>query len=489
MPQGFFYICTTYERKKKMKKISLTDITLRENSKEHENSLSFKEIIETAKILDKLNVDTINIAPIINEKVDALLVRTLTSAVKKSSLSIPVGVTKESVDIAWKAISSAVKPRLCVELPLSTVQMEFNFGLKATDILPLIKDLVSRCKELCDNVEFSAVDATRSEDAFLIDALTTAIEAGATTVTICDTAGTLMPHEISAFIESLYEKTPKLNDVALAIRCSDELSMATACSAAAILAGVTEINVGINSNLAPSIKNIAQLINTRGDDGGFYSDIKTTNLLRSINQIQWLTKSKGEKKSPFQTGIKDVEAKEIKLDIKDDKPTLAKFINKLGYELSDEDLSKVYETFTNLAEKKSVSTKELEAIIASTAMQVPPTYKLVSFVINSGNTINATASVHFQKNGEDLFGLAMGDGPIDASFFAIEQITGQHYELDDFQIQAVTEGREAMGSALVKLRYNGKLYSGNGISTDIIGSSILAYLNALNKIIFEESHK
>ena len=142
-----------------------------------------------------------------------------------------------------------------------------------------------------------------------------------------------------------------------------------------------------------------------------------------------------------------------------------------------------------MAEKKTVGTKELEAIIASTAMQVPPTYKLVSFVINSGNTINATANIHFKKNEEDLFGLAIGDGPIDASFFAIEQITGQHYELDDFQIQAITEGREAMGSSLVKLRFNGKIYSGNGISTDIIGSSIRAYLNALNKIVFEETQK
>ena len=122
-------------------------------------------------------------------------------------------------------------------------------------------------------------------------------------------------------------------------------------------------------------------------------------------------------------------------------------------------------------------------------MQVPPTYKLVSFVINSGNIINATANIHFKKDDQDHFGLAVGDGPIDAAFLAIEQITGHHYELDDFQIQAVTEGREAMGSTLVKLRANGKLYSGNGISTDIIGSSIRAYLNALNKIAYEENHR
>ena len=485
----FFTRLPIYERMIDMKKISLTDVTLRESSKGQENSLSFKEIIETAKILDKLDVDIINIAPIINEKVDTLLVRTITSAVKNSALSIPVGITKESVDIAWKAISSAVKPRLSVELPVSTVQMEFNSGLKAANVLDLIDTLVRKSKDLCNDVDFSALDATRSEKDFLVTALTTAINAGATTVTVCDTAGMLMPHEMEVFINSLYESIPLLKTVTLAVRCSDELSMATACAATAIRAGATEINVAVNSGVTPSIKEIALLIKTRGDDGGYYSDIKTTNLHRSINQIHWLTKSKGEKKSPFQTGIKNTQTKDVELDANDDMPTLEKFIKKLGYELSAEDLTKVYETFIRLAEKKSVGTRELEAIIASTAMQVPSTYKLVSFVINSGNTINATANIHFQKNGEDLLGLATGDGPIDASFFAIEHITGQHYELDDFQIQAVTEGREAMGSALVKLRYNGKLYSGNGISTDIIGSSILAYLNALNKIVFEESHK
>lgn len=472
-----------------MKKINLTDVTLRENSTGRENSLSFKEIVETAKILDKLHVDTIYIAPILNDKVDTLLVRTLTSAVKNSAISIPVGITKESVDKAWNAVSSAVKPRLCVELPVSTVQMEFNSNMKAADVISLIDTLVGESRELCENVEFAAMDATRSENDFLVKALQTAISAGASVVTLCDTAGTMMPHEINDFIRSLYEKIPSLKDVTLSVRCSNELSMATACAATAIKAGATEINVSINAGIAPSIKEVAMLIKTRGDDSGYSCGIKTTNLHRSINQINWLTKSKSEKGSPFQTGVKKDTTKDFKLDVNDDISTVEKIIKTLGYDLSNEDLSNVYETFIDLAEKKSVGTKELEAIIASAAMQVPPAYKLISFVINSGNTINATANVQFRKDGKDLYGLAVGDGPIDASFFAIEQITGQHYELDDFQIQAVTQGREAMGSALVKLRYNGKLYSGNGISTDIIGSSILAYLNALNKIVFEEKHK
>jgi len=147
----------------------------------------------------------------------------------------------------------------------------------------------------------------------------------------------------------------------------------------------------------------------------------------------------------------------------------------------------VYNEFKNIAEKKTVTAKELEAIIASVALQVPNTYSLETYVINSGNIINSTANLEIIKEGQTLRGVGIGDGPIDAAFVAIEQVIGHHYELDDFQIQSVTEGREAMGHALIKLRNNGKLYAGTGISTDIIGASIRAYINALNKIVYEEN--
>ena len=160
----------------------------------------------------------------------------------------------------------------------------------------------------------------------------------------------------------------------------------------------------------------------------------------------------------------------------------------MGYDLSDEDNAKVYEAFLRVARKKQfVGTRELDAIIASTALQVPTTYRIDNYVINCGNVITATANILLDRQGEKLRGVGVGDGPIDAAFLAIEQIIGHKYELDDFQIQTVTEGRDAMGSALVKLRADGRVYSGNGISTDIIGASIRAYLSALNKIIYEES--
>ena len=167
--------------------------------------------------------------------------------------------------------------------------------------------------------------------------------------------------------------------------------------------------------------------------------------------------------------------------------SVSKIIKKRGYDLSAEDLKKVYGEFIRLSDKKEVNTKELDAIIAANALQVHETYSLVSFSVNASNVLSATASITLNKDGANLSGLSYGNGPIDASFLAIEAITGRHIEVDDFDLSAITEGKEAMGQAIVKLRYNGVIYSGRGISTDIIGASIRAYLGAINKIVYEES--
>ena len=166
---------------------------------------------------------------------------------------------------------------------------------------------------------------------------------------------------------------------------------------------------------------------------------------------------------------------------------LCRFVTSLGYDLSDKDLGTVFsETQKVCAKKGAVGAKELEAIIASFAMQTPSTYHLESYLANSSDTTTSMARVTLTKDGEELMGIGSGNGPIDSAFRAIEQSIGHHYELDSFQIEAVTEGKEALGSALVKLRSNGRLYSGNGLSTDIISASIRAYINAVNKIVFEE---
>ena len=166
---------------------------------------------------------------------------------------------------------------------------------------------------------------------------------------------------------------------------------------------------------------------------------------------------------------------------------MVKTIFKMGYDLTEEDLEKVWQRFTALSPNKEMITlKELEAIVATEALQVPPAYTDVQYVINTGSAIGAMSHMKLSLHGKPLEGISTGDGAIDAAFNSIEKATGRHFELDDFQIQSVTEGREAMGETIVRLRSEGKLYSGKGISTDIVGAGIMAYINAVNKIIYEE---
>ena len=350
-------------------------------------------------------------------------------------------------------------------------------------MIEAIKTSVAKCASLCPDVEFIAGDATRSEQSFLTLALKTAIEAGATTVTVCDTASAMLPGEFADFIRLQYENLPELKNVCLGVCCSDAISMADACAIAAASAGAGQIRAAAYPIDAASVANVARILAAKSDTLDAFSGIKTTQLSRIIDQVNWMCQP-GKKNT---VAAASSEESDIYLTSHDDIAAVTLAVQRLGYDLSEEDSVKVYNAFMQIAEKKEkVGLKELDAIVASSAMQVPPTYKLDTYVITSGNTISATAHIKLLKNGTPTEGVYIGDGSIDAAFQAIEKITGCHYELDDFQLQAVTEGREAMGQTIVKLRSGAKVYSGRGISTDIVGAGIQAYLSALNKIIYEE---
>ena len=447
-------------------------------------SLTFREKTEIARSLDRMCADVIEFAPIENEKIDTLLVRTAAPIVKQSTICQRTGYSVESVDVAWNAVASAAKKRLSVAFPLSPAQMEFVCHMKPKAIAETIPAMIARAKTYIDDVEFCAIDATRTDYAFLTAVIASAIEAGATTVTVCDTASIMMPDEFTSFIEKLRADVPALANIRLGVQCSNGLGVGLACAIAAIKAGADEIKCASGIPTIPSEKEICAFMKNRGDSYGVACALKASEISRITSQIEWLISGKKAENSMISASS---EESGITLEASADASVIAAAVRQMGYDLTEDDNAKVYEAFQNIASKKPVSMKELEVIVASTALQVPPTYKLVSYVVNNGNIIPATAQIQLEKNGQTLSGVCIGDGPIDAAFLAIEQIIGHHYELDAFQIQAVTEGREAMGSALIRLRSGGKLYSGSGISTDIIGASIRAYLSALNKIVHEEA--
>lgn len=443
-----------------------------------DSAYSFKEKLEIARQLENLHVDIIELPAVSGGKTDTLLVRTIGTFAKESILSVAAGLTKESIAAAAAALNTAAKPRIRIELPLSAVGMEYTAHKKPAAMLEWIATAVALATEQCADVEFCAVDATRADKAYLKEALAAAVKAGAGSVAVCDSTGEMLPDEFAAFVAAVTDGI----GVPVAVRCDNQNGLATAQAILAVRGGVACVKTDVQGATVP-LETFATMVKNCGNTYGFATRIRYTQLHRTIKQIHWVTnKSKDAAATAFVA-----EDAGIHLDAKDTKEAVITAAVKLGYDLSDEDQTKVYEEFCRVAEKKTVGAKELDAIVASVALQVPATYTLENYVINTGNVLAASAQITLMRDGKVLAGINTGDGPIDAAFRTIEQILGRHFDVDDFQIQAVTEGRGAMGSTLIKLRSGGKLYSGNGISTDIIGSSIRAYLSAVNKIVYEEA--
>ena len=460
-----------------MRKITITDITLKKLAQDRGVSLLFREKTAVAACADTLGADAIELAPIKNVREDSIINKTISQNVKNSTVAIPVGFSEEECVNAWESIKEAKKPRLQVELPVSTVQMEYIYHVKTDKMLSKITDLTQKAKELCADVEFSALDATRADEDFLIAAVKEAVANGAGIVTLCDDAGISLPEEIGALVKKVKEAV----EVPVFVQVSNGIGMAVACAISAANAGADGLKCLMTEGDALSMSAIANVIKSRGADLKIKASLDNTkiyastqDMLSKINHESYETASVSEKN-------------QILLDSDSTLSDVANAAAILGYDLSDEDNGNVFKALSQVCEKKgTVGAKELEALIASYAMQAPSTYHIESYTTNCSNLTGAMSQITLRQGDELLSGVSTGDGPIDSVFRAIEQSIGFHYELDDFQIQAVTDGKEALGSAIVRLRNNGKLYSGNGISTDIVAASIRAYINALNKIVFEE---
>ncbi|MBO5223145.1 MAG: hypothetical protein J6C23_01370 [Clostridia bacterium] len=456
-----------------MKKLFVSDVTLRAKTEELKKSVSFKEKLAICDAIVKTGVDAIELPTLSLSKEDAVVYRTIIQSVKNCQVRIPVGFTDESFTAATEMAKNAKNAVLQVIMPTSTVVMEYTYHLKAPKMLDKIASITKKASETGYAVEFVATDATRAEKGFVAQCAKTAVENGASEITVCDDAGISLPCEFSALVKEVIEAVPTAK---VYVATSDKISLACACACIALSVGAQGVKTATDGDGMRPDK-FADLIRTKGDDMGVESNLDCTAIHNTVSTITDNTEEVKSSKNDGET----IDASATFTDI-------IEKIKALGYELSDEDNGKVYEEFRRVSERKgSIASRELDAIVASTAMQVPSTFHLVNYVVNSGNIITATASVTLEKDGEKLIGVSAGDGPVDAAFHAIEQIIGHHYELDDFQIQSITKGREAAASSLIRLIANGKLYSGNGVSTDIIGACIRAYVNALNKIVYEEN--
>ena len=505
-------------RKNEYKQIKIFDTTLRDGEQSPGMSMNLKEKIEMAKQLERMGVDIIEAGFAISSPGDFISVKTIAETIKDCTVASLARATKEDIDRAWEAVKSAVDPRIHLFIATSPLHMECKLQQTPEEVLKQAYEMTQYAKTLCPNIEFSAEDATRSDMDFLAQVIEHVVYAGATTVNLPDTVGYSTPDERYNFFTTIQEKAPSLKNVTISCHDHNDLGLGVANSLAAIKAGVTQVECTVNGigeragNAA--MEEIVMALHVKQKEYQATTNIKALEIMRSSNLLTRITGVKvqpnkaivGENAFAHEAGIhqhgvlKNPLTYEImtpeSIGLKENNLVLGKHSGKhafkdrvasLGYELSKEELAIAFDKFKVLADKKKrVYDKDIEAIVAKESIQVPKTFSLNSFVINSGNSITSTAVIELMKGERPIEKVARGDGPIDAAFQAIDKITGHKLDLVDYGLSAVTEGEDAQGDARVVLRSEKGDYSGRGLSTDVVEASINAYINAVNKMYYIE---
>ena len=395
--------------------------------------------------------------------------------------------------------------------------MEYKLRMSPDEVLATISEMVAYARNLSPEVEFSAEDALRSEPAFLAKAVDAAIKAGAKVINIPDTVGYAMPNEMASIIRYLKEHVNKIDEVTLSVHCHNDLGIAVANSLAAMNAGARQLEGTINGigeragNAA--IEEIAMSIHTRPDLYPQTLNIDTTRIAPTSRLVYSILGINapinkaivGQNAFAHEAGIHQhgIMANRTTYEImtpesiglRQNQMVLGKHsghhaieerLNTLGYALSRDEFKQLYEQFKALCDRKKVITdKDLEALALHRHAQssMPSNYKLDRFAINSGNHTTASAVVSLTHEGERFEEVALGDGPIDAAFNAVDKIiTADEHSLEDYVIQTISEGKDAQGEAIVKIRCGDQVVTGRGLSTDILEASVLAYINGMNKL-------
>lgn len=504
------------------KRIYIFDTTLRDGEQSPGCSMNLQEKIQVAKQLERLKVDVIEAGFAVSSPGDFQSVKAIAEAIKDCTIASLSRALPQDIDKSWEAIKNAASPRIHVFLATSPIHMEHKLRMSPEEVLERAKSMVAYAKKYCSDIEFSAEDATRSDQEFLYRIFEEVIDAGATVINVPDTVGYVTPDEYYELIKNIKENVPNSDKAHIAVHCHDDLGLGVANTLAAARAGATQLECTVNGigeragNAA--LEEIVMAIKTRPQQFDMDLRIDTTQLLRTSKLISSITGTPvqpnkaivGANAFAHESGIHqhgvlaEKSTYEImtpeSIGLSKNNMVLGKHSGRhafedklieLGYNLTKKELDETFTRFKELADKKKVvQDADLEVLLQHKSVEIPETYKLEQFVINTGNTITATASVRLIKQiGNEMLieEVSTGDGPIDAAFKAVEKVVGANYTLEDYTIRSVTEGLDALGEAYVKIRSGARVYTGKGVSTDIFEASVLSYVNAINKMLYEES--
>ncbi|MFH0887577.1 MAG: 2-isopropylmalate synthase [bacterium] len=494
--------------------IKIFDTTLRDGEQCPGATLNQEEKLEIAKQLTRLNVDIIEAGFAIASPGDFESIKQIAKEVHGPVICSLARARKEDIDAAWGAVQYAKKHRIHTFIATSPIHMKYKFKKSPDEILEIAVNMVKYAKKYCEDVEFSAEDAGRSDPKFLYKIVREVIRAGATTVNIPDTVGYTIPEKFGELISDIIKNVPEIKKCDLAVHCHNDLGMATANSLAAVMNGATQVECTINGIGEragnASLEEIVMAIHTRRDLFNCETNINTIQIYKTSRMVSNLTgllvqpnkAVVGANAFAHEAGIhQDGVLKErttyeimnaadigltegiLVLGKHSGRHAFNKRMKDLGYELSPDESEKAFKRFKELCDKKKeISDRDLESIVSDEIYTVPEIYKLEFAEVTSGTHKKPAAKVHINYGGELIKVEETGDGPVDAIYRAIDKAVKTKVKLLDYIIQAITGGTDAIGEVMVRIQEGDNIYTGRGGDTDIIIASAKAYLNAINKM-------
>ena len=503
-------------------KVTIFDTTLRDGEQSAGIGLTTKEKLEIAQQLERLGVDVIEAGFAASSPGDLEAVQSIAETVRTPIIASLARCYLPDVDAAWEGVKNAARPRIHVFISSSDNHIMNLLRKNPEEVMDAAVASVERAKSYCEDVEFSPMDATRTDPDYLFKMLEAVIDAGANTVNIAATVGYTIPSEFSERIEDIKKNVPNIDKAVMSVHCHNDLGLSVANSLAAVRSGVRQVEGCINGLGEragnASLEEIIMAIETRNDLFDVSTNIDTTQIYRTSRLVSDITGFPVQPNKAIvganafrhasgihQDGvIKDRSTYEI-IDPKSvgwpsnsivlgklsGRAGLRARLEELGYNLDQEELNEVFEAFKNLADRKrEVTDQDLESLMSTRrrTIDVPTIYKLAHVQVSTGDHEVPTATVKIiSPEGDEIIDAATGTGPVDAVYRAINRVIGVENRLTEFRVDAVTEGIDALGDVTIRIERNSDVFVGRGSDTDIIVASAKAYMNALNRALSVDS--
>ncbi len=500
--------------------VKIFDTTLRDGEQSPGASMNKEEKIRLARKLAKLGVDIIEAGFPAASPGDFEAVQAIARDVKGPIICGLSRTRPADIERCWEAIQDAEKPRIHTFVATSDIHLQYKLQMTREQVLQEIKSGVSHARSMCEDVQWSAEDASRSDPDFLCQCVRVALEAGASTINIPDTVGYALPHEFYERISYIVEQVPEAKNATISVHCHDDLGMAVANSIAGVRAGARQVEgcingIGERAGNA-SIEEVVMALATRQKELGLETGVTRSELYSTSRLVTMITglpvqpnkaivganafaheagiHVDGVLKQPLTYEIMTpeevgVDQNTVVLGKHSGRAALRNWLKGNGYELDVEQCDRLFSAFKRLADKKKdIVDEDLEALIADEILRIPIRWELKYLNVMSGTEVEPVATVRIWDSGDEKRDAAFGNGPVDAVFNAILRITGSKAKLMRFSVASVTGGMDAQGEVTVRLQENGRVVLGKGADPDILVASAKAFLNGLNRLEYVSTH-